>query len=116
MVRAMGFYADRVLPRVVNVACGSKASAPLRERVCVGLAGDVVEIGFGSGHNVPFYPAALTKVVAVEPADLAWQLAATRVAASPCAGRAGRPRRAGPAVPGRQLRPRAVDLDPVHHP
>ena len=42
----------------------------------------MIEIGFGTGHNVPFYPAAVTRVAAVEPADLAWKLAAKRVAQS----------------------------------
>jgi hypothetical protein len=51
----MGFYSERVLPRVLSAACGTKTAEPLRRRVCGGLAGDVVEIGFGSGHNVPFY-------------------------------------------------------------
>ena len=51
-----GFYGDHVLPRIVNAACGMKASDPLRERVCEGLEGEVVEIGFGSGLNIPFYP------------------------------------------------------------
>jgi SAM-dependent methyltransferase len=78
----MGLYGDHVLPRIVNVACGMKASDPLRERVCTGLTGDVVEIGFGSGHNVPFYPKTITNVAAVEPADLGWKLAAERLAAS----------------------------------
>ena len=45
----MGIYGERVLPRIINVACGLKAVEPLRRRVCEGLEGDVVEIGFGSG-------------------------------------------------------------------
>lgn len=79
----MGVYGDQVLPRIINTACGMKAANPLRERVCSGLQGEVVEIGFGSGLNVPFYPAAVDRVAAVEPADLGWKLAAKRVAASP---------------------------------
>ena len=71
-----------MLPRVTNVACGRKSTAPLRQRVCEQLAGQVVEIGFGSGLNIPYYPAAVTEVAAVEPADVGWQLAAKRVAAS----------------------------------
>lgn len=78
----MGYYRERILPRVIDKVCGMKAMRPLRQRVCDGLAGDVVEIGFGSGLNVPFYPDAVTKVSAVEPANLGWELAAPRVARS----------------------------------
>jgi SAM-dependent methyltransferase len=78
----MGVYGEQVLPRIVDVACGLKAALPQRRRVCDGLAGDVVEIGFGSGLNVPFYPPAVTSVAAVEPADVGWKLAARRVAAT----------------------------------
>lgn len=53
---------------------------PLRQRVCAGLAGDVIELGFGSGHNIPFYPRAVTSVAAVEPSDLGWRLASARLA------------------------------------
>jgi ubiquinone/menaquinone biosynthesis C-methylase UbiE len=78
----VGVYEKHVLPRIIDVACGTRTVAPLRERVCAGLSGDVVEIGFGSGHNVASYPAAVRSVAAVEPADLGWRLAADRVAAS----------------------------------
>ena len=50
----MGLYSEQVLPRIVNVACATKVATSQRRRVCEGLAGDVVEIGFGSGLNVPF--------------------------------------------------------------
>jgi ubiquinone/menaquinone biosynthesis C-methylase UbiE len=75
----MSLYGEQVLPRIVDVACNMKATHPQRRRVCEGLAGDVVEIGFGSGLNVPFYPASVTTVTAVEPADLGWKLAGKRL-------------------------------------
>ena len=78
----MGLYGDNVLPRIVDVACGLKSGNPLRRRVCDRLEGSVVEIGFGSGLNTPFYPAAVTRVAAVEPADLAWKLAGKRLEAT----------------------------------
>ncbi len=78
----MGLYADRVLPRVIDRVCASGIVDPWRERVCAGLAGSVVEIGFGSGTNVPFYPAGVEVVYAVEPSARAWALAAPRLARS----------------------------------
>ncbi|MET8654844.1 class I SAM-dependent methyltransferase [Nocardia aurea] len=78
----MGFYGDRIVPRLIDVACGLKANEPQRERACAGLHGRVVEIGFGSGLNVPFYPATVGSVSAVEPADLGWRLAGKRLAAA----------------------------------
>src|SRR5215208_6026932 len=78
----MGIYGDHVLPRLIDVACNVKAAREQRERVCAGLAGHVVEIGFGSGLNVPFYPDSVKRVAAVEPADVGWKLAAKRLRAS----------------------------------
>ena len=78
----MGAYNERVLPRLLNASCSSKKLDPLRRRVCHGLTGEVVEIGFGSGLNVPFYPAAITGVAAVEPSEVSWQLAGERLRAT----------------------------------
>jgi ubiquinone/menaquinone biosynthesis C-methylase UbiE len=53
----------------------------VRARVVAGLDGEVLEIGFGSGLNIPFYPARVKRVRAVDPAAVGRRLAAKRVAA-----------------------------------
>lgn len=75
----MGFYGQHVVPRLVNKMCGMKSAEPMRRRVCDGLAGNVIEIGFGSGLNVPFYPTAVERVAAIEPADVGWKLAGAQL-------------------------------------
>ena len=79
----MGFYEDQVLPRAINAMLGNRECQKLRTRAVAGLEGDVLEIGFGSGLNVPLYPEAVTRVLAVDPATVGRKLAADRVAASP---------------------------------
>ncbi len=79
----MGVYRDQVLPRLVEATCGGAQMERWRARATDGLHGRVVEIGFGSGLNVPVYPAAVTEVLAVEPAAVARDRAADRIAASP---------------------------------
>lgn len=78
----MALYRDHVLPRLVERTCGIALMEPHRRRVCADLHGELVEIGFGSGLNVPFYPDAVGAVAAIEPADLGWKLAAKRIASS----------------------------------
>jgi hypothetical protein len=75
----MGFYAERVLPRFTDLALRGKPIEQLRQQAAAGLDGEVLEVGFGSGRNVPYYPAAVDRVRAVHPAMVGRKLAAKRV-------------------------------------
>ena len=78
----MGFYQESLAPRLLHFCLGLPNTAPLREGVCMGLAGSVLEIGFGSGSNVPFYPREVASVTAIEPSDVGWRLARKRLTRS----------------------------------
>jgi ubiquinone/menaquinone biosynthesis C-methylase UbiE len=75
----VSIYADHVLPHIIDFACNMKQARHQRDRVCAGLKGRVVEIGFGSGLNVGRYPSGVTEVAAVEPSDVAWKMAQKRI-------------------------------------
>lgn len=76
----MGFYRDQVLPRALDLSMRRGPFAEQRAQVTAGLDGEVLEIGFGTGLNIPFYPAAVRRVLAVEPAGGGRRLAARRLA------------------------------------
>ena len=78
----MGVWVEQVVPRITNKTLDTELVREIRARVCAGLAGEVLEVGFGSGLNVPHYPAAVVRVAAVEPSDLGWRLAGERLAAT----------------------------------
>lgn len=64
----MSFYRDRVFPYLVNLAMRNRRLLPYRERVLAAAEGRVLEIGIGSGLNLPFYPARVSEIVGLEPA------------------------------------------------
>ncbi len=78
----MGWYEKQVVPRIVDAALSPRQFARIRARVAADLGGDVVEVGFGSGLNVPHYPPSVDRVRAVDPALLGRKLAAKRLVAS----------------------------------
>lgn len=69
---------DRILPRLVDASLRGHEVGDLRREALTGLSGRVVEIGFGGGLNIRWYPAEVTSVGAVEPADLGWELSRGR--------------------------------------
>ena len=76
----MGVYEDQVLPRVIDVVLGNARIGTLRARALEGLSGTVLEIGFGSGTNLEYYPAEVERVLAVDPALTGRKLARKRMA------------------------------------
>ena len=75
----MGFYDEQVVPRLVEWTLGTSGFDKFRARTAEGLSGRVVEIGFGSGLNLPHYPPEVERVLAVEPAHVARRRADRRI-------------------------------------
>jgi hypothetical protein len=63
----VGFYARYVLPRIIDLAMKNKEVARLRATAIPQARGDVLEIGIGSGLNLPFYSAEVKRVYGVDP-------------------------------------------------
>jgi len=79
----MSFYEDRVLPRMVNIVCGSRPARKQREKIVPRVVGDVLEIGFGGGLNLPFYDRSkVRKIFGLEPSAGMRRSAAGNITAS----------------------------------
>jgi ubiquinone/menaquinone biosynthesis C-methylase UbiE len=76
------FYENRILPYLLNVFMNTKGTREERTRSLAGVKGTVLEVGFGSGLNLPYYPQTVTKVVGVDPSHTSAHLARKRIAAS----------------------------------
>lgn len=79
--RVSHWYEQQVLPRAIDRACATRMFRSARREVVAGVSGTVLEIGFGSGLNLPVYPSDVERLLAVDPAPLGRRLAADRIAA-----------------------------------
>ena len=78
----MGFYARHILPRLLDFAMRRESLEPQRRDLLSAVTGDVLEIGFGSGLNLPFYPQTVRRLTAIEPSEGMSKRARARVAES----------------------------------
>jgi ubiquinone/menaquinone biosynthesis C-methylase UbiE len=79
----MGFYDRHILPRLLNAAMSAKPISYQRRKVVPRAQGRVLEIGFGAGHNLPYYDAAkVERIWALEPSAEMRERSALRRAAS----------------------------------
>ena len=75
----MGFYDRQVMPRFINCVCGSKPIMKQRAKVVPQASGVVLEIGIGTGHNLPFYdPSRVDRLIGLDPSEESWVLAGER--------------------------------------
>jgi len=67
---AMSFYDDKILPHLMHLGCGTKPFLKQREKVVPLAEGRILEIGMGSGINIPYYnPDKVEKLWGLEPSE-----------------------------------------------
>lgn len=77
----MGFYDKHILPRFINCACGTKPIMKQREKVVPRASGIVLEIGIGTGLNLPYYDdSQVERLIGLDPSEKSWELAGKRAA------------------------------------
>ena len=78
------FYEEKILPHCIDLTCSTKPIRKQRAKVVPLATGDVLEIGFGSGCNLPFYETAnVGKLYGLEPSEGMRRKAMPAVSASP---------------------------------
>jgi ubiquinone/menaquinone biosynthesis C-methylase UbiE len=76
----MGFYQRWIVPRLINLAMRNRSLDAYRHRTIRAASGLVLEIGVGSGQNLPLYGSAVDRVYAIDPSMELLHMARNRIA------------------------------------
>lgn len=79
----MGVYSQWIFPRLLELSMSSSAMTAYRKQLLSEVNGDVLEIGFGTGLNLPHYSDAVTSLTTVDPNEGMGAIAKTRITESP---------------------------------
>ena len=79
----MGLYTNQILPRILDCGMGLSYIGEERQKCLSNVSGQVLEIGFGSGLNLPYYSSRVERLVAIDPSRVSAKLARKRVVVAP---------------------------------
>ncbi|MEW6130782.1 MAG: class I SAM-dependent methyltransferase [Acidobacteriota bacterium] len=75
----MGIYAKYIFPRLLDLTLNNPQLGKYRRRALAEAKGKVLEIGFGTGLNLPYYPEAVTQITAIDPESMLARRVAERI-------------------------------------
>ena len=75
----MGLYSNFVIPYCIDFAMSGSNLQPYRQQLLENIAGEILEIGFGTGLNLPHYPEQVTKITTIDPNPGMQKLARSRI-------------------------------------
>jgi ubiquinone/menaquinone biosynthesis C-methylase UbiE len=75
----MRLWSNLALPSAVDLVLSDPVVGDWRRRACRDVSGEVLDVGFGSGRNLPFYGHEVTRVLAIDPSDSGWARARGRI-------------------------------------
>lgn len=78
----MGFYSNFIIPYGIDIVMSGSPLSEYRQQLLKNVSGEILEIGFGTGLNLPFYPDSVSKITTIDPNPGMKKLARSRIAAS----------------------------------